>query len=663
MHDGAILSWEQGLGKTLAAFAWPIIKGARRVLLVVPEGLHLQFQDTARDFFGTFITILENRDQIHAFGLNLPPAPNTRTQFFMTTYQDLGQNGADEWPDEVEKDGTVNYNQVIVNARMANPLVRRLVEFEQADDALRGAPKRSAFDVAKAHFHGIGDSENGITCVMVPTLARVLRMWDCFDCVVVDEGTRLQANDSHIGMGVRMLNPTFRLVLTGTPIKNRLESLFWLAWWACGGSMEPTARWPYNGTSEAREEFANQHLQHDRFITQEKEKEQLYKRRYKIEKRTARVTNIHRLWKLLAPVIVRRRKDECGEDIVPKIIKPIRIRPGTQQQKVYGFHLTNRPVAAKSGKEVNRRTAIGMQLNILRQAALTPDEPNLASVIYEPGAGKLDERRSRTVWTPRLAAIMSVIADQLNAGKQVIVGSPFIHFSNVLHSYLKHANVSTVLLDGATSPAIRAERAAAFKAKQYSVMVAGIKAMGEGHSFECCSRLILPSLSWAYDENEQFVHRVWRINSPEDVEIYTMVMENSIDEKLLELFQEKGDSAQLALDGKLFADKVEEIDLSALLAGAVRSFNPNAPTIDEADISSQWDEFLRLRVERAELRFREWHPPIIATKPTVTRRDMVQAVAATRDPRRAPQAIFDFMDPDVKIPSWQQMVKQIDRKK
>ena len=36
MHDGAIIGWEPGLGKTFSAFAWPLIKQASRCLLVVP---------------------------------------------------------------------------------------------------------------------------------------------------------------------------------------------------------------------------------------------------------------------------------------------------------------------------------------------------------------------------------------------------------------------------------------------------------------------------------------------------------------------------------------------------------------------------------------------------------------------------------------------------
>ena len=65
---------------------------------------------------------------------------------------------------------------------------------------------------------GIGETRGGITCVWSPTMARIADLHGTFDCVVVDEGTRLQGTESRIGASVRLLNPRFRLVLTGTPI-------------------------------------------------------------------------------------------------------------------------------------------------------------------------------------------------------------------------------------------------------------------------------------------------------------------------------------------------------------------------------------------------------------------------------------------------------------
>ena len=660
MHDGCILAWEQGLGKTVAAIAWPLIKLARRTLLVQPEQLHDQTRETAARFFDLTLESIESIEQIKPMGLHLPPRPNERPRFILTTCQALGHNGADEWPPEIDKHGNVIIPDTVLSRRMAHPLMQHELLIQAAGDRLHGVV-RSAEEIASLYVVGVGHEheKSGIRCIWTPCLARVLARWNSFDCVVVDEGTRLQANDSHIATGVRYLDPKCRLLLTGTPIKNRLESLFWLAHWACGGHEGPTARFPYEGTSAAREEFANHHLQHDRFLTREAELMEEGGKPRRMQKRTARICNVHRLWKLLAPVIVRRRKDECGEDIPPKILRPIHVRPGAEQQKVYAFHLANPPIASKSGELINQRTAIGMQLNILRQAALCPDSHALAEVIVRKGRIS-GPRSSRNSFNPKQAAILSLVADLIEKGEQVLVGSPFRHFSVTLHNRLVAAGVSSVLLDGNTSPKHRGKLATQFKAKQFSCMVAGIKAMGEGNSFECCSNLIMPSQSWAYDENEQFIHRVWRINSPGPVTIWQMVMENTIDELLLELFHEKGDSAQLALDGRLFEEKVEEVDLAALLAGAVRNFKANAATVDEFSIEEQWNGQLRQRLHVAEMRYREWHPT--QTGIIITPGEMAAAIAAQELPSPTQLAVNlqrDYNRRGARPGDWRDVLKNI----
>lgn len=685
LHDGLILADEPGLGKTLQALALALIKRPRRVLIVAPGGLHLQWKAEAREKFRLHVSDLPDLHTFFALGLDRAPKSlrkdgDERPRFFITTYQDLGFNGADEWPDTISDEGfRVQRNQ-------ARRLDSDFVRIQRAIAALKG----ETFDPSP-YFQGIGEERNGIRCVWTPTLARTIATSEIcgggFDMVIIDEGTKIQGNEAHIANGVRQLNPRFRLVLTGTPIKNRLESFFWLAWWACGGSATPTARWPYEGTPEAREQFANQHLQHDRFLTREEESagtvgnvtsevydalrsavirkdelviprqldRRLYARvkdvieanggrwdrsrkahvfasnpnplagihspvtflaslhpivpgtgkRRRIEKRSARICNIHRLWKLIAPIVIRRRKADCGEDIVPKTLKPIFVPPGTAQQAAYQFHLDYPPIMAKQGKangKLDPRCRIGMQLANLRQAALCPDVRALADVITDPHA----PAGPKTSWTdanPKQAAILSLIADLLAAGEQVVIGSPFRHFSESLHRRLQAAGVSSLLLDGNTAQHRRGELVETFKRRQHSVLIAGLASMAEGYNLDCCSHLIIPSLSWAYDENEQFPHRVWRLTSKKPVTIYPIVMRNTIDERLLSLYEEKSGSAQLALDGELTEDTVEHLDLADLLAHAVRHFDPAAATVDERDIEAQWASNLRDNLTYSEAAF------------------------------------------------------------
>ena len=674
MHDGAVLAWEPGLGKSVAAFAWPLVKGARRILIVAPGGLHQQLRESAQEHFGIHITSLRNIEQARAFGLHRPPPQLAignrksaigRPRFFVTTYTGLGFNDGDEWLDgeAVESGEDAGRACPAPRGEPCDPSAlslskgakfrRRVADMGDLVVAAQWAAKLSGepLDVkplVEPYFAGVGETRHGIRCIWRPTMARMLSGWErCgggFDCVVVDEGTKLQADGSHISQGVRSLSPKYRLVLTGTPIKNRLESIFWLAWWACGGSERATARWPYAGTTEAKEAFANQHLQHDRFITREGEasrkawlREGKNKKR-KIERRSARLCNVHRLWKLLAPVVIRRRKEDCGEDIPKKAVHPITIAPGKAQLAVYKYHLENPPNTKADGAPIkDQRAVIGMQVNLLRQAALHPNSENLAET-RNPTVGP---KRSWTPWTPKMAAVLSLVADCLDEGEQVIIGSPFRAFSRAAYGFLREAGVSSVLLDGETAAAARGEAAGRFKKKEFSVMVAGLNAMGEGHSFECCSRLILPSLSWAFDENEQFTHRVWRINSPKEVRIYPIVTKGTVDERLTELFSEKGDSAALALDGRLFDDKVEQVNLDKLLNDAIRAFDRDAETICETSIEAKWAHSLKPRLGPSEERFREHHPPIVPARNGVvtSRSEMAAAVAATELPSPSPLTI------------------------
>lgn len=700
LHDGCILSWHAGLGKTIAAYAYPKMKGSKVNLIVAPDSLHLQIQKEGREKFGVNVKALMSQadfyqdaelqalavkrlthrsrtypslkaeavTRIEAFlseptrerwvgdgcsvggtgirgivirkpeprmfegteycqtfceptslwqvmvALKLCPAedPGTDKEGFVpnvadvitamrhvgalqdhqpepydgkeiwriTSYTALGLNGADQWVPETTGDGVE-----IVN------LVR-----EQSRKKIEGWEERFA--------DGIGNEANGIRCVLAPTLARLVG--DLFECVVVDEGVRMKSTDAYQAEGVRDMRPRYRLVLTATPIKNRLEDIFWLAHWACGGNAQPTARFPYENSNEARERFANEHQLMERNLTKEANA-RAERRPARFVKRTAEICNIHRLWKLLGPIVIRRRKDDTGQDIVPKIIIPLRVKPGTAQQATYKFHLDHPPEQRKDGEPMKPVARVVTHLNLLRQAAICPHDPEMRKY-HDPV--NASAAASWSPFTTKIAAAMSLIVERLTLGEQMILMSPYQEASEVIYGMLKEAGVSVCLLDGNTSPKSRAKLAAQFKQQKFAVMVAGQKAMGEGHSFECCPNLIRMSLDWAFDINDQCGDRVHRLTSKFAVRIWDLITENTVDEKLHGLYMEKGDSSNLALDGRLFADTTEEVNLAQLLRDAVSSFDPTAETVDEQTLEDEWPK-LSAKLRAAETRYREFHPPII----------------------------------------------------
>ncbi len=575
LKDGVILAWETGMGKTIGAFAWPMLKKAKRVLLVAPEGLHHQLRTTGRELFGALVLPLDDIDRFYAWRLNRPPHELNRPVYYLTSYTQLGHNGADEWMPKVDLEGN-RINQVALR--------------EDREKYLRSI----GIAPTEEHHNNIGETRNGITCVWRPSLARIINYHDAFDCVVVDEGTKLQGNDAHVALGVRLLTPRYRLVLTATPIKNRLESFFWLAWWAAGGCPEPTALWPYSGSSEAREEFGSHHLQTDSNLSKAQAHFEETGKNRAFVRRSARVCNIHRLWKLIAPLVVRRTKANCGEEIVQRLIKPVKTPPGTDQWDVYKHYLDNPPEQTAYGKQLNQMNAAGIQINFLRRAALCPWEMTTAKAMVKGG------QSAKFTLNPKMWLVLSIVAECLERGEQVVIGSPFQEFSTVLNNKLVEAGVRVALLDGRVSPEKRGRYAAEFKEGIYDAIIGGIGAMGEGHSLECCPNLILPSLDWAFDVNKQFQDRVWRINSPKPVTIYLPVLEGTVDERLTDIFHEKADTAGLVLDGELPEDMVEEMDMFAFLRGVKRDSKKKdgVKTIDEADLLTRWP-VLRERLRKA----------------------------------------------------------------
>ncbi len=142
---------------------------------------------------------------------------------------------------------------------------------------------------------------------------------------------------------------------------------------------------------------------------------------------------------------------------------------------------------------------------------------------------------------------------------------------------------------------------------RYPVMLAGVECMAQGHSFNLCNNVILMCYSWAYDNFEQAINRVHRLNSLWDVNVYPIICEGSIDRKLEAMIQEKGDAAELVLDGHLLGEHQSEVNLAELLHIAQKEFSHTRQhTIDESSLEEDWPK-LRLLLGRA---MQSWHAGI-----------------------------------------------------
>lgn len=456
--------------------------------------------------------------------------------------------------------------------------------------------------IGKTHLQSNG-GPNASRCIYSPSLADLCQ--DCFGAIVVDEGTKIKGEETIISLGVRQINAPYRLVMSATPIKNRFPDVFRLAHMVCGGHEEPTPRFPYGNLNA--EDFAEEFLFNERTVKIDENGNKL--RAY--SKLTPQVCNVHRAWKLFAPIILRRRKDNCGEDIVPKVRHVVRVPMGLSQAAVYQYHLNAKYL------NCNGKKAVGAQLQALRIAAANPASQLLHSPAGHFVAGS---PRSQYYYIPKVASTLTLIQQAMERGEQAVVFGAFNDSLDVLSARLREAGVRHLVLDGRIPQHKRGQLTRQFKLgpprsvkeglsprqSEFPVMLVG-ECMAELHSLHLCNNAILSSFSWAYDKFEQFINRIHRLNSPWPVNIWSVICEGSIDRKLEASLHEKGDASGLVLDGHLLDDNPSEVNLAELLQIAHEEFD-SVKTMDELELVKGWPS-LRASLSKAFVKWRASNIP------------------------------------------------------
>lgn len=618
--DGSICAHEPGLGKTWACFTIPLLKvgfetynGQIRplqpVLIVAPGDLHDQAIEEARSIFGISVTRLDSQAAFLRLSRLQPSGRRSLDPgFYITSFHQLAVNGVEQ-----------------------SPLVAKEV-YKNGERIIKQVPEPTCgiFKYELNEKVPLDDAASRFKCIYSPSLADLCCY--SFGCVMVDEATRMKSDDALIARGVRMLAAEYRFALTATPIKNRVPDIFWLAWWTAGASLDATARFPYSVRS--KEDYSNTFCVSETNLTAEAKAEELarlMKRKVqgRFKKLTPQACNIHRLWKLMAPIVLRRRKKDIGEQIAPKKNHIIRVPMATAQAEVYRQLITWEP------PDINGRIATGKVLTALRQTAACPHIAEIQNAWHDSiTADIMTEKRkfappfpAVSIHTPKNHAVLNLIARNIEARQQTILFSPFNEPLDIFHYLLQTCGIPSIIMDGRTNPKKRGPAAAEFKKgppvlpqrkpnapqdswepehfdwvrnadpSRYPVLLAG-ECMTEGHNFFRCANAIVYAYPWALDKLLQFIDRIHRIVSPYTVNVYRLIADGSIDRKMESQIDEKEDAAELILDGHLLGEQPAETNLLELLRHAQRDFDPTSKTIPEQTLKAQWPD-LRKKLESA----------------------------------------------------------------
>ena len=397
---------------------------------------------------------------------------------------------------------------------------------------------------------------------------------------------RASGNDSKRSRALRGPKFKYFLGLTGTPIKNYIDQAFWPLWKSLGNE---TMRFPY-GYEAGPTRFENDFSVIE-YVKNGGRREQ--------RKALPEVTNLSTLWRLLSSSIIRRRKEETGEKLVPKFYHEIRVKMGVAQAEQYASWLKNFPdffkekfpdhPIVKAGMHTILAPTLGMNWKLDYACTLPLGDPDAEWTGVE----------GLSNFTPANVKVLELAMALTKQGRKVLIGSNLKQTSGWIAEQLCAKEVKAVHIldeDGNTVDAdTRAKHVYAFQTDEIEVFCAGTKAIRLGHNLDAASAVILSGLDFDYETLEQFVARIHRLTSTNPVDIFvilpTLEEQQTITTRKWDLLEMKGGAAELALDGRLILKNEQRISESEMIRDLMeRGFRVTEDALDETTMQEIWED-------------------------------------------------------------------------
>ena len=335
--------------------------------------------------------------------------------------------------------------------------------------------------------------------------------------VILDEGQQIKNPDSKAAKAARQIRAENRLVLTGTPLENRLLDLWSLMTFACPGALGDR---PYF------------HRHFDR-------------------RKDERATQ--RLSARLRPFMIRRTKGQVAKDLPARTEESMLCEMSGVQAQLYKDELARAQhmVLSTSGFDAlnKQRFAILQALTRLRQICCHP-------ALVQPTA--TDEESAK------LTATLELIEELHAEGHKVLLFSQFVTMLTLIRDRLEKMEIPYHWLTGASNN--RSEIVSAFQEDtRASVFLLSLKAGGSGLNLTAASYVILYDPWWNPAVEAQAIDRAHRIGQTQPVMAYRMLTKGTIEEKIMLLQQKKTMMASSVLGGEGgFSSTLEREDFEFL---------------------------------------------------------------------------------------------------
>ncbi len=350
------------------------------------------------------------------------------------------------------------------------------------------------------------------------------------DLVILDEAQRIKNWTTRVARSVKKVKSPYAVVLTGTPLENRLEELISIVQFVDPHRLGPTFR-----------------LLHDHQVRDEVGKVTGYR-------------DLGRIGQTLAPILLRRTKQQVLSQL-PERIKSTVFVPMTPKQQV--LHTENQELVARIVQKWRRfgflterdkqRLMVGLQN--MRMAC---DSSYLLDSATDHGL--------------KVSEIDTVLGELLeDPSTKVVVFSQWLRMHELLAKAAEARGWGHVLFHGGVESRKRGKLIEQFRTDADCRLFLSTDAGGVGLNLQFASVVLNVDLPWNPAVLEQRIGRVHRMGQRQPVRVVNFVAKGTIEEGMLGVLKFKKSLFAGVLDGgasdidfggtrlKKFLESVEEV--------------------------------------------------------------------------------------------------------
>uniref|UniRef100_A0A8D0A5R9 SWI/SNF related BAF chromatin remodeling complex subunit ATPase 2 n=1 Tax=Sander lucioperca TaxID=283035 RepID=A0A8D0A5R9_SANLU len=452
--------------------------------------------------------------------------------------------------------------------------------------------------------------------------------------MIVDEGHRMKNHHCKL---TQVLNTHYvaprRLLLTGTPLQNKLPEL-----WALLNFLLPTI---FKSCSTFEQWFnAPFAMTGERVDLNEEET----------------ILIIRRLHKVLRPFLLRRLKKEVESQLPEKVEYVVKCDMSAIQKVLYR-HM-QRGILLTDGSEKDKKVNILRPLNFIvcfcfqcgkggaktlmntiMQLKKICNHPYMFQHIEESFAEHLGFQNGVISGLDLYRAsgkfeLLDRILPKLQAtNHRVLLFCQMTTLMTILEDYFGYRNFQYLRLDGTTKSEDRAALLKKFneEGSQYFIFLLSTRAGGLGLNLQAADTVVIFDSDWNPHQDLQAQDRAHRIGQQNEVRVLRLCTVNSVEEKILAAAKYKLNVDQKVIQAGMFDQKSSSHERRAFLQAILETEEQNE---EEDEIPD--DETLNQMIARNEDEFELF-----------MRMDMDRRREEARNPKRKPR----LMEED-ELPSW-----------